>query len=80
MTAPELEARMVQLGLNRWQARLVGGLLAECDEVVYARYTPALPRADATLTMAYEIAEMGVLRESALPADRLEPAVPAAEE
>ncbi len=59
LTTPELEARMVRLGLNRWQARLVGGLLSECDDVVYARYTPAPERAKAVLTMAYEITEMG---------------------
>jgi hypothetical protein len=59
LTTPELEARMVRLGLDRWQARLVGGLLSECDDVVYARYTPANERAEAVLMMAYEITEMG---------------------
>jgi hypothetical protein len=63
LTTGELEAQMVRLGLNRWQARLAGGLLSECDEVVYARYVPALPRTEATLTMAYEITEMGAPRE-----------------
>lgn len=55
LTAGELEAAMVGRGLDRWQARLARGLLAECDAVVYAQYVPAVARAEADLTMAYEV-------------------------
>jgi hypothetical protein len=44
--------------LDRWQVRVAGGLLAQCDSVVYAHYRPAMERADADLTAAYEIVEM----------------------
>jgi hypothetical protein len=49
---------MSRRGHDRWQARLVGGLLSQCDAVVYAHYRPAGGRADADLTAAYEIVEM----------------------
>jgi hypothetical protein len=49
---------MVDSGVDRWQARLVGGLLRECDAIVYAGYLPASARADGNLTTAYEIVEM----------------------
>jgi hypothetical protein len=49
---------MVRRGMDRWQARVVGGLLDQCDAVVYAHYRPAVERADADLTAAYEIIEM----------------------
>jgi hypothetical protein len=49
---------MIRLGVDRWQVRVAGGLLAQCDAVVYARYRPAAERADADLTAAYEIVEM----------------------
>lgn len=58
LTTTELQQRMVGHGVDRWQARLVSGLLRECDAVVYAGYRPAPARADANLTMAYEIIEM----------------------
>ncbi|MFQ5879319.1 MAG: hypothetical protein ACE5IZ_03980 [Dehalococcoidia bacterium] len=58
MTTAELEAQMVGWGLDRWQARLVSGLLSECDAVVYARYVPAAARAEGTLDMAYEVVAM----------------------
>jgi hypothetical protein len=58
LTTRELEAEMMRLGLDRWQVRVAGGLLAQCDAVVYARYRPAEERADADLTAAYEIVEM----------------------
>lgn len=55
LTTGELEQRMETHGVDRWQARLVGGLLQECDSVVYAGYRPALERREADLTMAREI-------------------------
>ena len=55
LTTGELRARMERHGVDRWQARLVAGLLSECDAVNYAGYTPAADRAQSNLTMAYEI-------------------------
>ena len=58
LTTAELEERMVGQGVDRWQARLVSGLLQECDDVRYGQYVPAAARADADLTAAFEIVEM----------------------
>ena len=58
LTTSELQERMVASGMDRWQARLVAGLLNQCDAVVFAQYRPAPERADADLTAAYEIVEM----------------------
>jgi hypothetical protein len=58
LTTAELEGQMVGRGVDRWQARLVSGLLQECDEVRYGQYAPAIARADADLTAAFEIVEM----------------------
>ena len=58
LTTAELQQRMVRSGMDRWQARLVGGLLNQCDAVVFAQYRPAPERADADLTAAFEIVEM----------------------
>jgi hypothetical protein len=57
-TTTELQSGMVDSGVDRWQARLVSGLLRECDAIVYAGYLPASARADSNLTTAYEIIEM----------------------
>lgn len=57
LTTGELQRRMESRGVDRWQARLVSGLLQECDAVVYAGYRPALERRHADLTMAREIVE-----------------------
>jgi hypothetical protein len=65
MTTTELSGRMEQMGVDRWPARLVGGLLGECDAVSYARYEPARIRADNNLVMAYEIVD--ITREGAAP-------------
>lgn len=58
LTTTELRRRL-DTGGDRWQARLVGGLLEECDAVIYAGYRPALERRQADLTMAREIVEVG---------------------
>ncbi|HEU0074196.1 MAG TPA: BatD family protein [Dehalococcoidia bacterium] len=58
LTTRELEAEMLNRGLDRWQVRVASGLLEQCDSVVYANYRPAAERADADLTAAYEIVEM----------------------
>ncbi|HEY7293499.1 MAG TPA: hypothetical protein VH916_00605, partial [Dehalococcoidia bacterium] len=58
LTTAELQGQMVFRGMDRWQARLVTGLLEQCDAVMFAHYEPAPERADADLTAAYEIVEM----------------------
>lgn len=55
LTTAELQRRMEGQGVERWQARLVSGLLEECDAVVYAGYRPAAERREHDLTMAREI-------------------------
>lgn len=55
LTSGELAAQMEERGINRWAARLVSGLLSECENVVYARYVPAPTRLLADNAMAYEI-------------------------
>ncbi|HEY8490157.1 MAG TPA: BatD family protein [Dehalococcoidia bacterium] len=65
LTTSELRASMEPAGVSRWQARLVDGLLVECDAVVYAGYVPAAARAEGDLAVAYEIVEMTRAREEA---------------
>jgi hypothetical protein len=67
MTTTELEGGMTERGVGRWQARLVSGLLAQCDGVRYAQYVPAAARAEADLTAAYEIVELTRPRPEAEP-------------
>ncbi len=55
LTAREIQGRMESSGVDRWQARLVAGLLQECEQVVYAGYRPAAERRRADLSMAQEI-------------------------
>lgn len=54
----EIEREMLARGLDRWQARLVSGLLSGCDDVVFAGYQPAPERAASDITLAYQIVEM----------------------
>lgn len=58
LTTAELRTRLENAGADRWEARLVGGLLEECDAVIYAGYRPAAERRAADLTMAREIVEV----------------------
>lgn len=58
LTTDELERRMTANGVDRWQARLVGGLLERCDSAVYAHRFPDPASADHDLTVAYEIVEL----------------------
>jgi hypothetical protein len=58
LTTHELERRMTAEGVERWQARLVGGLLDRCDSAVYARRWPDPASADHDLTVAFEIIEL----------------------
>ena len=55
LTTNELARRMESEGVERWEARLVSGLLQECDAVIYAGYRPAQERREADLTTAREI-------------------------
>jgi hypothetical protein len=57
LTTSELRRRL-ESGGERWEARLVAGLLEECDSVIYAGYRPATARREADLTMAREIVEV----------------------
>jgi hypothetical protein len=57
LTTHELQRRMETEGVDRWQSRLVRGLLDECDQVVYAGYRPAMERRTADLGMARELLE-----------------------
>ncbi len=57
LTTTELRRRL-ESGGERWEARLVAGLLEECDSVIYAGYRPAAERREADLTMAREIVEV----------------------
>lgn len=70
LTTEELERRMTANGVDRWQARLVGGLLERCDAAVYAHRFPDPASADHDLTVAYEIVELsrpGAPRTGVLP-------------
>ena len=58
LTSSELEVRMTGHGVDRWQARLVSGLLDRCDRAVYARQYPDPESADHDLTVAFEIVEL----------------------
>ncbi len=69
LTRRELERRMTAEGLDRWQTRLVAGLIERCDAAVYARVYPPLASADHDLTVAYEIVELArPQRTEAVPA------------
>jgi hypothetical protein len=58
MTTSELQQQMEDRGVERWQARLVAGLLDRCDAAVYASRHPDPTSADHDLTVAFEIVEL----------------------
>lgn len=58
LSTVELVREMAERGVGRWQARLVAGLLDQCDNACYAQYVPAAARAEGDLTAAYEIVEL----------------------
>ncbi|MEX2238039.1 MAG: hypothetical protein WEB00_10935 [Dehalococcoidia bacterium] len=62
----EVEREMVRRGLDRWQARLVSGLLGGCDDVVYGGFRPAPARAETDLNLAYQILELEPARQPTL--------------
>lgn len=57
-TTQELHRTMQARGLDRWQARVVTGLLEECDAAKWAQYRPAMARAQRALTLAFEIIDL----------------------
>ncbi len=59
LTSHELQGRMVDSGVDRLEARLVSGLLDECDAVLYGGYQPAAARRMQDLGIAREIVEAG---------------------
>jgi hypothetical protein len=60
LTSRELQRRMIASGVDRLEARLVSGLLEECDAVQYGGYKPAPRRRLQDLGIAREIVEAGV--------------------
>lgn len=58
LTSQELRKEMEAKGIDRWQARVVYGLLEECDLVRWAQYVPAEARAQRALALASEIVDM----------------------
>lgn len=64
LTTTQLSERMARSGVGRWRARLVAGLLQECDSVHYAHYLPAPARAEADLQMAYEVVDLALSQET----------------
>lgn len=72
LTTPELDTRMDDIGIERWQSRLAEGLLDRCDAAVYAGYVPDPIAADHDLTVAFEIIELS--RERAAP-EMIDPAL-----
>ena len=66
LTTPELDRSMGGHGVERWQARLAGGLLERCDAAVYAGRHPDPGSADHDLTVAFEIIELSRTRAPAI--------------
>ncbi len=62
LTTPELDRSMGGHGVERWQARLAGGLLERCDAAVYAGRHPDPGSADHDLTVAFEIIDLSRTR------------------
>lgn len=65
LTTPELGRSMRGYGVERWQARLAGGLLDRCDAAVYAGRHPDPGSADHDLTVAFEIIDLSRTRAPA---------------
>lgn len=57
-TTSELRKTMERREVDRWLARVVNGLLEECDAAKWAHYEPASARAARALTIAFEILEL----------------------
>lgn len=59
LTTAELRRRLEEATADRWLARLVAGLLEECDIVVYGGYRPPPERRQADIAMAAEVLREG---------------------
>ncbi|MBI4497933.1 MAG: hypothetical protein HY689_08560 [Chloroflexi bacterium] len=57
-TTTELDRAMAQRGTDRWLARVVIGLLDECDSVRWAGYLPADARAERALELALAVVDL----------------------
>jgi hypothetical protein len=57
-TTRELRRAMERRSADRWHARIILGLLDECDAVQWAAYTPDAARAQRAITMAYEVVDL----------------------
>jgi len=57
-TTREIRRTMERKETDRWQARLVTGLLEECDSVKWASYLPDPARAARAIAMAMEIVDL----------------------
>ncbi len=57
-TTREIRRTMERTGTDRWQARIIAGLLEECDSVKWAHYRPDRARAQRSLTVALEIVDL----------------------
>ena len=73
LTTPELDRSMGGYGVERWQARLAGGLLDRCDAAVYAGRRPDPGSADHDLTVAFEIIDLSRTRPPAAVASSVGP-------
>lgn len=58
MTTSELRSALAAEGVDRWQARVITGLIEECDAVRWAGYAPAPARASRAIIQAHEVIEM----------------------
>ena len=65
LTTPELDREMGDHGVERWQARLAGGLLDRCDAAIYASRYPDPSSADHDLTVAFEVVALSRARRAA---------------
>lgn len=66
-TTEELRWTMESLRMDRWQARVIRGLLEECDAAKWAHYEPVHARAERALTIAFEIVDLTPSPEDAAP-------------
>ena len=62
-TTREVRSTMGARGLDPWQARVIAGLLEECDVAKWAHYQPGPVRADRAITIAYEISSLPAARK-----------------
>lgn len=66
-TTEELRWTMEALRMDRWQARVIRGLLEECDAAKWAHYEPVHARAERALTIAFEIVDLTPSPEDVAP-------------